>query len=442
MSVVSPASIVLTSVGSWGDVFPLVRIGKELVKRGHSVVLGLSPAFEASIRAEGLNFHAVGPPPRPDPSKAAQAFDRGATDATRFAAVLDQMLPDLRGATADLVRACEGADLLCTMPAQLAGPIAAEVAGVDWVTLTVYAANIPSRDISPLGFESAIPPEASSRDVNPTLWPIYLSMMRVFDREINEVRLSFGLRPVRDGLLLGSISPHLCLLLMSKAYLPQPSDWPPQLRMTGFADWDSPIRWEEPPELEAFLQDGEPPVVFTLGTSTALWPEQFFQIAIEAAMRSKRRAILLLGIPFDGLWEKQYGAHGVHAPSLAAWPYVPLSRLLPHCSAVVHSGGYGTTVATIRAGLPAVVIPRVFDQGFNAHRVKVLGVGRMLDWNGLTASDLAVELDAVLGDSTYRARAVALARSIAAEDGAAGAAAEIERFLATREGQSAPSRTT
>jgi rhamnosyltransferase subunit B len=416
-----------------------VPIGQELRRRGHGVVFALSPVYEAAIRAEGLNFHAVGPPPAANPSNAADAFDPAVNDASRFTVMRDQMLPDVRGAAADLIRVCEGADVLCTMPAQLAGPIAAEAAGLDWITLTLYAANIPSRDISPVGLEPAIPLGVLSRVVNPMLWPIYLRRMRVFDPEMNEVRHTFGLKPIKDGFVRGSISPHLCLLLMSRAYIPPPPDWPPQLKLTGFADWDRPVRWEEPPDLESFLEDGEPPVVFTLGTSTALRPDQFFEVALEAALRSKRRAILLLGIPFNGLWEQRYGAHGVHSRDLAAWPYVPLSRLLPRCSAVVHPGGYGTTVATIRAGLPAVVIPRVFDQGFNAHRVKVLGVGRTLAWKGLTADRLRRELEAVLADSAYRSRAAALGKTIAAEAGAVMAADEIERFLTRRERRSAAS---
>jgi hypothetical protein len=40
----------------------------------------------------------------------------------------------------------------------------------------------------------------------------------------------------------------------------------------------------------------------------------------------------------------------------------PHTALLPHCCAVVHHGGAGTTAASLAAGCPQVVSPMQFDQ--------------------------------------------------------------------------------
>ena len=301
MSVAPHVSVALTSVGSWGDVFPLLRIGHELRKRGHGVVLALPPQYESAVRAEGFAFHSVGGLPPAGDDAATRALDASLSHTTRTAMIMQHLLPDLERGVEDLVRLARDVDAICAMPTQLAAPMVAELTGVDWVTLTVYATYIPTRRISPVGLEppSFLQPFAAA--ANPLLWRMYLRRMRALDPQLNEVRSRLGLRPVRDGYVLGSLSPQLCLVLMSEAYWPRPPDWPSRVKLTGFADWDSPVRWEEPAELEAFLADGEPPVVFTLGTSTAQRPERFFQLAIEAAMRSKRRAIFLLGVPFNGL---------------------------------------------------------------------------------------------------------------------------------------------
>jgi len=54
---------------------------------------------------------------------------------------------------------------------------------------------------------------------------------------------------------------------------------------------------------------------------------------------------------------------------------LPHSWLLPHCAGVVHHGGYGTTSAGLRAGIPALVIPHITDQFFWSQKVHELGVG-------------------------------------------------------------------
>ncbi len=62
-------------------------------------------------------------------------------------------------------------------------------------------------------------------------------------------------------------------------------------------------------------------------------------------------------------------------PNVVAAKYLPFSRIFPHCSAVVHHGGVGTTSQCFRAGVPQLVLPMAFDQFDNAQRVLQLGCG-------------------------------------------------------------------
>ena len=76
------------------------------------------------------------------------------------------------------------------------------------------------------------------------------------------------------------------------------------------------------------------------------------------------------------------------------FPYVPFSALLPRCAALVHHGGIGTTAQALRAGIPQLVTPMIFDQPDNAARVKRLGVGDSISPKrytpGLTAERLTL----------------------------------------------------
>ena len=74
-----------------------------------------------------------------------------------------------------------------------------------------------------------------------------------------------GLPRAKAHPLMQMWSPILNLALFSPLFAPPQPDWPPHTIATGFPVWDHD-RWSSV-ELEAFLAAGEPPIVFTLGSS-------------------------------------------------------------------------------------------------------------------------------------------------------------------------------
>jgi rhamnosyltransferase subunit B len=53
--------IVLSNIGTLGDIHPLIAIALELKRRGHVPVMALPQVFEPRVRPLGLEFHAVRP---------------------------------------------------------------------------------------------------------------------------------------------------------------------------------------------------------------------------------------------------------------------------------------------------------------------------------------------------------------------------------------------
>ncbi len=118
---------------------------------------------------------------------------------------------------------------------------------------------------------------------------------------------------------------------------------------------------------------------------------------------------------------------------------VPHAWLLPRTAAVVHHGGAGTTGAGLRAGVPNVVCPVVFDQPLWAERVHALGAGpRPLPARRLTAQTLGDAIAQAVKTPAMRARAAALGRQIQAERGVERAADLIERWLGAQRTRSRP----
>jgi rhamnosyltransferase subunit B len=125
-----------------------------------------------------------------------------------------------------------------------------------------------------------------------------------------------------------------------------------------------------PPELEVFLRQGPPPVIFTPG-SFMRGADRFFRESLLACERLSLRAVFLT----------PYREHlPSHLPtSVMHFSYVALQRLAPRSAAMVHHGGIGTAAQGLRAGLPQLVTPLFFDQPDNAARLEALGVGQRIE---------------------------------------------------------------
>lgn len=75
------------------------------------------------------------------------------------------------------------------------------------------------------------------------------------------------------------------------------------------------------------------------------------------------------------LGESDPSALGTLPPNVRASGWVPLSALVPTCTAIVHHGGSGTTMNALVAGVPQLVLPHMADQHMNAAAVQRRGVG-------------------------------------------------------------------
>lgn len=420
------ARIVFTTLGSWGDLFPLLALAKRLGEHGHATSVAATPAFRKMVEDEGVAFAPIG-------------IELGLEEYAAHPEILDGrqnglagirnlmrlfIVPNLARTARDLDAACDGADLLVTHPAQLAAPMVAERRRLRWATATLFPGNIPSAYTVPQGNPLPALRGTLGRAANRYAWWFSRLVLRgLFDRQLNAVRRELGLAPARDVFLLSGLSPERTLVLCSPHYAPRPPDWPGSIEVTGFVLWDEPRAAPIPAGLADFLAAGPPPVVFTLGASLAIDPQRFFAIASEALAEIGARGVFLVG--------REANVAGHARPDVAVVPFAPLSTVLAQASVIVHHGGIGTTATALRAGVPALVIPRAFDQLHHGQRVADLHVGRMLPWSRLDARRLAAEMAALTGDATYRANAASLGAEIAREDGIGTAVARLEE-LATR----------
>ena len=319
-----------------------------------------------------------------------------------------------------------GADLLVTHQIPLTGPLVAETTGVRWVSALLQPMGLLSAHDPPT------PPQAEWMRgllaVHPAIARAVFAVARLtirrWGRPLARVRTELGLPPGRDPVFEGQHSPRLALALFSKLLGATQPDYPPQLLVTGFPFYDAAGERPIAPGLIEFLDDGEPPLLFTLGSSAVWLAGDFYQTSIDAAARLGRRALLLAGEESARLTEAGL-PRGV-----AAFDYAPHSLVMPRAAVNVHQGGVGTTGQALRAGRPALVVPFGQDQPDNARRSVALGMARTLSRRAYTSERVARELAVLLDDPGYAARAAEVSVVVEAERGTETACDAIEQVLA------------
>lgn len=220
---------------------------------------------------------------------------------------------------------------------------------------------------------------------------------------------------------MDGVAPSLHLALFSRWLAAKQSDWPAQTVVTGFPYLDQDGASGLPPDLTRFLDDGPPPLVFTLGSSAASIAGSFHEESAAAARRLGRRAVLVLGDPCTRPASLPEG--------VAAFDYAPFGLLFPRALALVYPGGIGTTGLALRNGVPMLVMPLAHEQPDTADRLMRLGVARTISRRRYGADRVARELTQLLGEEAYARRAAELAGHVRAEDGVGTACDALEAVL-------------
>lgn len=407
--------VVLASLGSFGDLYPMLAMGQALRDHGHTPVIAAPPVYASRVAALGLAFH----PLRPDfpPEVLIEIFGDPVNGGRRM--LQDLVFPQVRDTFQDLMAATEGADAIVAGEVVHVAPVVAARRGIPWATSM----------LAPTTMLSVLDPsiyswfQAGYHLRHLGTWPQRL-MFRLMRRQmtlwaepLTALRREEGVEGTGD-ILTDKFSTDLVLAMFPPAFGAPQRDWPASTVQTGFPYFAQEASAETQARIDAFLAAGAPPVVFTLGTTAVHIGRDFYTLAAEAALALGRRAILLMG---------KNPPPDAPADQILALDYAPHASIFPHAAAVVHHGGVGGCAEVIRAGVPALTIPFAFDQPDNAMRMKRMGVGEVLPLKKVTRATLERSLKAVLDDTAMAARARAVAREI-------DPAADMARTVAAIEG--------
>jgi hypothetical protein len=259
----------LTSWGSRGDLHPFLALGRGLLALGHAVTLVGHPDWGEETAAAGLRFVGTNEPPRDNfLQRHPEIFSRrwGGLASLR-ALVHHGMVPGFDGMLAALRTEAETHDVLVAHHFVFPAPIAAELTGRPWATVSLAPGVVPSAYARPGAQFGRTRTGPLARQIHRLTWISGQEITRrVVDPVVNRLRARHGLAPIRDA-VFDAHSARLNLQLYSEHFAPRPPDWSAEKRYGGFCFYDPPDEPGLAPKLEEFLGAGEPPVLVTLGRS-------------------------------------------------------------------------------------------------------------------------------------------------------------------------------
>src|ERR1051325_3792345 len=280
--------IVLNTFGSFGDVHPYMAIAMELQRRGHTPVIAAMEGYREKIAGAGLEFASVRPDIPTPKEQGSELVEKIMEPITGPRFLMEGLVfPAVRDSYEDLLKAADGGDLLVTHPAAPAGPLVGRKTGMPWIS-TVLA---PFSFIS--AYDPPVPPfwqwTRRLTLLGPGVMGFLLKvMMSTYKaKAVTAFRDELGLADTGNPMFEGQHSPTLVLALFSELLGQRQPDWPPQAQITGFCFYNR-HNVEIPIELTRFLDNGAPPIVFTLGSSAVWVARDFLEESIRAAKRIGR----------------------------------------------------------------------------------------------------------------------------------------------------------
>ncbi len=353
--------ILLSPIGSRGDVQPQVVLAQELRRRGHDVVFATCPNFEPTVRAQGFEFIPIGRDSNEVIRENAAFAERNPLFALRDQLAMitqetQQQCTDLLDADLPRFDVVVGAGL------SYAAHLLAERQGAKYAFVCYSLAGMQSASHPPM----TLPVFGLPRVLNRGLWALIRTLFRAsIGKVVERVRTRYGL-PTRDAWY--AVHYTNVILAQDDVMGELPPDVPGNVvQVPALSATPNPS--ELPTEVATFLErrGGEHLVYVGFGSMPSSHRARIVDSVKTFCDTCQARVLIFSAHDED----RQFAL----PDSVLSVGPLDHARLFPKLDLVIHHGGAGTTAAALRAGVPQLIVPHIVDQFYHARRVAQLGLG-------------------------------------------------------------------
>jgi len=406
--------IFLVTRGSHGDIFPYLSVASELTRRGHDITLSLPRIFEKE--AQNLNLNYV-----------LQASDdingmlEGAAQANQsFKYILKWIRRVIDEQFKEFIPILEKHDIFVSSNTEFSAVSIAEYCKKPLIR-TAYAPLIPGKKIPP----PIMPLSNTNRIITPAvMWGLLNRGTDFMVRKtINKNRTRLGMLPIKKYGVHAAGNAYN--FLMHSNYLGNTDpDWKYRWKIGGYC-FNNSFEYDKESyeDLINFMErDRRPSIFFTLGSCDAKKKEYFCKNLLHVCTELECKLIVGSG------WSKTGSGLNNNENLFILDKAVPHSLIFPHCDAIIHHGGSGTTHSSALAGKPQMIIPLIIDQDYWASRIKDLNVGPGKINISISRWSLKEKVNDLISNQVYKDNANTLAINMEKENGVQSLCNYIESF--------------
>ncbi|PIB34521.1 UDP-glucose--sterol glucosyltransferase [Reichenbachiella sp. 5M10] len=208
-----------------------------------------------------------------------------------------------------------------------------------------------------------------------------------------------------------ALNEHKVIYTLSPTLFPRPKDWKQNLQILGYHERDKTVDWTPSSELTKFIQRHGKLLFVTFGSMTNPQPVEKTQIILDILERNRIPAII--NTAAGGLAEPtRYNTDFIHFVH-----DIPYDWIFGQVYAIVHHGGSGTTHMALKHGCASMIVPHIIDQFLWNKIVHQLGAGPLgIKINNLSIQNLEPKLIELLSNPNYKKKAEQIAYQMNHED--------------------------
>lgn len=405
--------------GSYGDIRPFLALAEGLRSVGHEVTIVITGIDDAGcvshLSRSGITIRSVSSPVIQDKNalRNIEANIFAESDPlTQTQAIIEKLFVPAESAMYEAAeQLCQENDLVIGHFFHYPLNVAAERTGRPYACVALVHSAVSSSRHPPSGM-----PNLGSLG-NRVMWSLVKWVLnKKLKKYSDHLRTQHGLRPARDLIQDVWASKQLTLVAVSPQICSRKSDWPEYYQVCGFLNiQEESFEGAASDEIQGFLSQGEAPIYMTFG-SVMSGGEQSTTIALLTAAVQKASVRAIIQAPG---W-RESGL--TPSATIHFVDYAPHAEVFPHCQAIVHHGGAGTTQAALLAGKPSIVVAHTSEQEFWGRELARIGVApKLLSRKNLRADQLAGKIELLVKSNTFNEAARRVGTEMAKENGVASA---------------------